>query len=461
MTALSKNPTTNAVIVTGWTNPTYIYNEDGTQLGTAAPGKTVYVTSDYGGFDFSTIPDGVVINSFTIVCYAKASTGALTVLHLLWQPWSGGAAIGVEKDQASLTTSLASYSQTWALTLEQIKSADFKIRLRGYRTGNTAYTLSVDYVRVTVDYKFAVVIQDVIQAQTADNVTLTAHVPHFSLIIQDVAQGQGVENAILTSHEPSAQLIIQSVFQGQNVEVPGLTQHNILSISAATQSQSVDNVNITGHIPTFSLTIQDASQSQSAAQLGLIQHNVISIADATQGQSADTAGLIQHSILDIANASQSQGVGLPSLTQHNTLSIANSTQGQVGENVTLSYSPPGTATLMIQSVTQSQTVEGLGLTQHNIITIADAIQRQFSNAPELLQHNILTIADAVQGQVVEQVILIPYEPGKIVLMIDDVIQMQLSDEITVAYHRPGINPELTTTTLSGMAKGLQKGMEED
>lgn len=349
MTVSSKNPTTNSVIVTGWTNPTYIYNEDGTQLGTCAPAKGAYVTSDYGGFDFSNIPDGATINSFTVVVKAKASTGALTVLSLLWQPWSGGSAIGSEYSKSQLTTSLVEYNNTWALTAAQIKSSDFKIRLRGYRSGNTAYTLSADFIRVTVDYKVVLSIDNVSQAQVIDSVTLTAHVPNYSLVIQDIAQVQGIENLNLTYHQATVQLSIQDISQAQIVDGLALTQHNKLAIDNIAQSQAVENITLTGHVPTFSLTIADITQLAVISSPDLIQHNHLSINDIVQGQSIENIGLTYHApggkTLAIADVLQGQAVENTMLIQHHLLDIQGIFQPHEMEEIILTYhkhTPPPT-----------------------------------------------------------------------------------------------------------------------
>lgn len=413
MTALSKNPTSNSVVVTGWTAPTYIYNEDGTQLATAAPGKAAYITSDFGGFDFSGLPDGATINSLTVLCQAKASTGALTVLHLLWQPWSGGAAIGSEYDIIQLTTSLAPYSQTWTLTAAQIKAADFKIRLRGYRTGNTGYTLSVDYIRVTVDYSLALAIQDASQAQVVDQLTLTAHVPHFSLVIQDAGQTQPVDSLTLTAHAPSTPLAVQDAAQLQAADHLALTQHGALTINAATQAHNVDSPALTQH---NHLLVADAGQLQSADNPSLTYHApagvLLTIQNAAHTQSPDTPALAQHHQLIIAGATQAQSADQPSLTQHNTLAIVGAAQGQTAEQAALTAHAPGGVTLFIQDGVLAQAAQAPALTQHHLLVIQDAGQAQAGDDLNLIQHAILIIAICLQLQAADTVLFsIPLNPS--------------------------------------------------
>jgi hypothetical protein len=153
MATLTRYPTNNAVVNTGWTNPTYAYNADGVQLATGAPARNAAFYSDFGGFGFdSLIPVGAVIGNVTVEVYGKCSAQA-SQQSLRWRPVISGTPYGTERIQASVATALTTYSQVWTgLTRDQLLDAAFKVRLGCYRTNTTSYTFSVDFVRVTVEY---------------------------------------------------------------------------------------------------------------------------------------------------------------------------------------------------------------------------------------------------------------------------------------------------------------------
>jgi len=155
----TKFASSNAVVTTGWTNPTNAYADDGTYA-TAVPAKSLSVTTDYGFAAFTTgdIPTGSIINSVTTELQYKsdttASTGALIGLQLN----NGGTLLGTETTFAmNLADQTVTKQATTGVTLANLQSAGtVKARVRGFRsTSNTAVTWSADYVKLTVDYSLA------------------------------------------------------------------------------------------------------------------------------------------------------------------------------------------------------------------------------------------------------------------------------------------------------------------
>lgn len=151
MPVVTRVPTTNAVITTGWTNPTNAYADDNVYA-TAAPAKSASITSEYAGFDFgSVIPDGSTINSVTVRQRWFVDTTASTAT-LGSQAYVGTTAQGTEFTNTAepLTETLDTYT---VASLTRADLLDLRLRLRAGRgTGNTGYTASLDAVDVVVDY---------------------------------------------------------------------------------------------------------------------------------------------------------------------------------------------------------------------------------------------------------------------------------------------------------------------
>lgn len=149
-------PTSNAVVTTGWTNPTYAYASDANDA-TAAPGKNADVTSDFGGFDFSALPAGAVPSDVTVEFEYKVSTTA-SIATIGAQAWVGSTAKGTEYTDA--TEPLAYTVRTFSvagLTRADLTDPGFRVRLRANRgNSQTAVTFNVDYVKVTVTYNTVV-----------------------------------------------------------------------------------------------------------------------------------------------------------------------------------------------------------------------------------------------------------------------------------------------------------------
>jgi hypothetical protein len=170
MATLTRYPTSNAVGTTGWTNPGNAYADDGVYA-TCAPAKSATISSYFSGFDFSSIGDSDTINSVTLYCEYHVDTQA-SIGDIALRTYDNTTQIGTT-DLTNNTEPLTdtAYSQVIAPTLAQLKSSTFRIRVSGHRgSSNTAVTLSLDYVKVVVDYTPA-----------ATGYTLTADAGSFSL----------------------------------------------------------------------------------------------------------------------------------------------------------------------------------------------------------------------------------------------------------------------------------------
>ena len=152
MTTSTKFPSTNAGDGTGYANPTNFYADDGSYA-TALPNKNNSLAHYVSGFDFSAISDGDTLNSVTVYIQFKYSTNTASYT-LGSQGYVGATAKGSEYTNTNTPTGDTDVNYTIdGLTISDIKSADFKIRIRCSRGNtNTASTQSVDYIKVAVDY---------------------------------------------------------------------------------------------------------------------------------------------------------------------------------------------------------------------------------------------------------------------------------------------------------------------
>ncbi len=161
--------------LTGWTNPTYAYTDDGinfaTREGTA---KNTWYGTLYG-FDLSGIPDGAIINSVTITAEWKNSAADTSGPVLYLGAKSGGSEVGTATSDTSgqTTFELVNNSPT-GLTAANLKATGangFWAILRFRRTDNTAHIASVDYVKVAVDY--TPIVTPTVTTQAASSVEAT------------------------------------------------------------------------------------------------------------------------------------------------------------------------------------------------------------------------------------------------------------------------------------------------
>src|SRR5687768_1594489 len=97
MATTTKFANANAVVATGWTNPTNANGDDGVYA-TALPAKNGSVTSDYGfpAFTTSDIPDNSTINSVTLEIQYKSNTTGSTGSVVGLQANNNGTLLGSE-----------------------------------------------------------------------------------------------------------------------------------------------------------------------------------------------------------------------------------------------------------------------------------------------------------------------------------------------------------------------------
>ena len=153
MATVSKFASANAVVTTGWTSPTNAYADD-TSYATASPGRNATVDSDFKFADFSTgdIPDGSAINSVTITARAWGSNATYMTEGIRGRV--SGADNGTEGTTTSITEVTISCTLS-GVTLANLRAASTTVfaRVRASKGAtNTAYTGSLDWVQITVDY---------------------------------------------------------------------------------------------------------------------------------------------------------------------------------------------------------------------------------------------------------------------------------------------------------------------
>jgi hypothetical protein len=166
MATVSKFANSNAVVTTGWTNPTNAYSDDGVYA-TALPAKNASVTSDYGFANFTTtdIPTGSIINSVTLEIQYKASVTTSTGSVMGLQGVDNGTLADTEATGGMVTTDTLLTRTVSGVTLADLAAGLVKARVRGGRTSsNTAITWSVDYVKITVDWSTPPPQQDITAA---------------------------------------------------------------------------------------------------------------------------------------------------------------------------------------------------------------------------------------------------------------------------------------------------------
>ncbi len=153
MSTQASFPTSNAVVTTGWTNPTRFYTAD-SSFATASISSVSTINSDLGTFGFdSTIPSGSTINSVTVETNWKilsaAGDGTLSV-----QPNIGGSLYGTALTDTTEPTTATVISKSYTgITRTNLLDANFKVRVGYSRSvGGVANVASCDYIKVTVDY---------------------------------------------------------------------------------------------------------------------------------------------------------------------------------------------------------------------------------------------------------------------------------------------------------------------
>lgn len=209
----------------------------------------------------------------------------------------------------------------------------------------------------------AVVVQDLNQAQSLDNVSLTQQ---NVLSTDDLNQAQQLDNVTLSI---STALVVQSLNQVQSLGVVSLIQHNALSVASLNQAQQLDGVLLT-------------------------QHNALGVNDLLQLQQLDNVTLSDINIIaqDLTQLQQLSGVGL---TQQNILVVDALNQAQQLGNVSLS----GSVTLFVQDLTQLQQLSVSSLSVAFNLIVDNLVQGQQLSEPAFTQQHVLIVDDMTQAQI--------------------------------------------------------------
>jgi hypothetical protein len=155
---VSRFASSNAVVTTGWSNPTRAYADD-TSYATAVPARNATISSDYGFANFSTldIPDGSTIASVTlsarVFCSANTPNATQAIQGRVSGANSGSAATRTgSRTEATITATLV------GVTLANLRAAStaIKARVSASRTGSTRLTSSLDWVNITIVYSLPV-----------------------------------------------------------------------------------------------------------------------------------------------------------------------------------------------------------------------------------------------------------------------------------------------------------------
>ena len=106
---------------------------------------------EISGYDFSAIPASAILNSVTVVIrHLVNNAGRVSTIR--FQPYDSTTALGTIATGTN-TTSAHDNSSTFAVTLAQLKSGTFKIRVTVTHAANTqSLIFSLDHADVTADY---------------------------------------------------------------------------------------------------------------------------------------------------------------------------------------------------------------------------------------------------------------------------------------------------------------------
>ncbi|MEM3788278.1 MAG: hypothetical protein QXN95_00215 [Candidatus Bathyarchaeia archaeon] len=148
---VTKNPSTNQVIVSGWVSPENAYTEDGVYTSSSIDGSEV----KYGGWGFTEndIPPGSVITAVKVgVKHYEVNPSGYNHYTVLRYIDSGGAAHELQcPNRTSLTWDwydITSYESSW--DLNKLNNADCRIKMKESATGG-CYSENTYFIRLTED----------------------------------------------------------------------------------------------------------------------------------------------------------------------------------------------------------------------------------------------------------------------------------------------------------------------
>ena len=128
---------TNPATYASWTN--------------AVSGGTGYI--EIGGYNFSAeIGPNDIINSVTVTVRTMVSH-ITNISASTFRPYDGATALGAGAINATRSIVVQDTASTFTVTLNQLRSANFKIRFTGTHAANTtSAVMYIDHADVTVDY---------------------------------------------------------------------------------------------------------------------------------------------------------------------------------------------------------------------------------------------------------------------------------------------------------------------
>lgn len=171
MAVVTKAASGANAVTTGWTNPA---NAEATSsdgfYATAAPAKNATVSSDFlftfalSDFAGAASSSDVVIDQIVVTVRWKVSTtSSVATLGVIMRDRNLGANIGTETVDSSEPTADTTETQTVTsgITADRLISGFLAARVRATRgSTNTAFTASLDFVKVDVTYSIAVTHSD-------------------------------------------------------------------------------------------------------------------------------------------------------------------------------------------------------------------------------------------------------------------------------------------------------------
>jgi hypothetical protein len=109
-------------------------------------------TIDVSGYGFGSIPVGATIVSVNVNIRQLCGSPTSRWTSVQFQPFDGATAIGTAQT-AVLSTTARNDTANFTVTLAQLQSGTFKIRVTATHSGTTSSTFSLDHADVTVVYQ--------------------------------------------------------------------------------------------------------------------------------------------------------------------------------------------------------------------------------------------------------------------------------------------------------------------
>tara|TARA_R110000772_G_scaffold67595_1_gene150082 strand:- start:847 stop:2067 length:1221 start_codon:yes stop_codon:yes gene_type:complete len=188
------------------------------------------------------------------------------------------------------------------------------------------------------------------------------------------------------------------VAQAQTIDQVTLTEHSVLTVGGLSQAQTVEQVTLQ---QSGTLSVNNLQHIQTIDQVNLTQAHIVSVNDLSQLQNIDQVSLNQGNVLSVNDTDQLQTLGQVTLSAAGTVAINNASQVQSLEQLVLSIA----GTIAINNLSQSQLLEQLNLTQAHVVSVDNLSQAQllesinFNGVVVGYLQGALTIVSAYNGQI--------------------------------------------------------------